>query len=91
MTVVIDQFCACMMGPNYPDPKCDQCGGTGRYVSDERIAELRDSYAYLVGQRTNRFGLTDLEQSRLVADEQHLAILCELQSHRRAAKEKTQP
>ena len=32
--------CRCMDGPNYPDPSCLYCGGTGDWVSDERLAEL---------------------------------------------------
>lgn len=71
-----DPMCACMMGPNDPDPKCEQCGGTGRYVSDQRLADLIASYRHLA------FDRHATSRDRQIADEQHLALLCQLRAMR---------
>ena len=66
--------CKCMDGPNYPDPSCLYCGGTGEWVSDERLAELIERYSYLVAN-ADTIGRRDFATS----DKQHVAIFTALQ------------
>lgn len=71
--------CGCMDGPNDPDPRCLYCGGTGEWVSDERLAELVERYTYLADNSDN-IGRRDFRTS----DRQHVAIFKALQ-HARSA------
>lgn len=75
--------CGCMDGPNDPDPRCLYCGGTGEYVSDQRLAALHGHYEYLTEYNDCRgredFGLSD---------RQHVAILRALQIARKERTEK---
>ena len=66
--------CACMDGPNGPDPACLYCGGTGEYVSDARLSELCGHYSYLT-EYNDGHGRKDFGPS----DRQHVAILKALQ------------
>lgn len=65
--------CECMDGPNYPDPTCLYCGGTGEYVTDERLAELVGCYTYLAENR----GIS--RRDFAPSDRQHAAIFKALQ------------
>lgn len=73
-------LCKCMDGPNDPDPACLYCGGTGEFVSDERLAELVERYGYLVAN-ADTIGRRDFATS----DRQHVAIFKALQVARGAA------
>lgn len=66
--------CGCMDGPNDPSPTCLFCGGTGEWVSDERLAELVERYTYLA-ENSDSIGRRDFKTS----DRQHVAILKALQ------------
>ncbi|MCE5182139.1 MAG: hypothetical protein LLG15_10095 [Betaproteobacteria bacterium] len=75
--------CKCMDGPNDPDPACLYCGGTGEWVSDERLAELVERYTWLV-ENSDGISRRDFKTS----DRQHVAIFKALQYCRAAlAKE----
>lgn len=69
--------CECMDGPNPVDPTCLFCGGTGEYVSDERLEELRIAYAELA--RPDRVKVSTFDKDRHQSDRQHLAIVLALQ------------
>lgn len=66
--------CECMDGPNYVDPECLYCGGTGVYASDERLAQLIEHYSYLV-KNSDGISRRDFKAS----DQQHLSIFKALQ------------
>lgn len=66
--------CKCMDGPNDPDPACLYCGGTGEFVSDERLSDLIDHYSYLA-EYNDGHGRKDFGPS----DRQHVAIFKALQ------------
>lgn len=69
--------CECMDGPNHVDPTCLYCGGTGVWVSDERLAELVERYTYLV-EDSDGISRRDFKAS----DRQHVAIFKALQTAR---------
>lgn len=63
-----------MDGPNDPSPTCLYCGGTGEWVSDDRLAELVERYTYLT-ENSDSIGRRDFRAS----DRQHVAIFKALQ------------
>lgn len=69
--------CPCMDGPNDPDQSCLYCGGTGEYVSDERLEELRAAYAHLADPALPK--VSHFHKERHASDCQHLAIIMALQ------------
>jgi hypothetical protein len=73
----VNNQCECMDGPNLVDPTCLFCGGTGEYVSDERLEELRVCYAELA--RPDRVKVSTFDKDRHHSDRQHLAIVLALQ------------
>ena len=55
-------------------------------VTDERLEELRDAYAYFVANRYERGAGLIAKEDRIDSDKQHLSIIEELQAFRAALK-----
>ena len=57
--------CACMIGPNDPDPKCPECGGTGDPNFDIKAHIADEAKRIVSGARRSAYGTPEANFARI--------------------------